>query len=105
MSGKTKQAQVKSLISVSPKLYRYFTTELENRYHIHSYDFQADAIKKENGIYIILRFGDYFDQKKEQFFSNNKLEDKKELEAFIIEAGEFCKQVLIDDYFKRMAPK
>ncbi|RKQ30751.1 hypothetical protein [Oceanobacillus halophilus] len=104
MSEKTKKEKINSLISISPKLYRYITSELQKRYHVHSYDLQAGAIKKEHGIHVFLRFGERFSHEKEQFFSDEKLEDGKELDAFIEEAGEACKQVLIDDYFKRMTP-
>jgi len=106
LSNKTKksQNQVRSLISVSPKLYRYITSELEKRYHIHSYDLQAGAITKENGIHIFVRFGEHYNHEKDQFLTNEMLEDEKVLETFVEEVGEACKQVMIDDYFNKMAP-
>ncbi|MFD1848513.1 hypothetical protein [Oceanobacillus bengalensis] len=98
------EINIKSLISISPKLYQKITKELENKYHIHSYDLQVTGIKQEEGIKVVLRFGEHFNNEKEQFFSYESLEDDKALDTFIDEAGETCKQVLIDDYFKKMAP-
>jgi hypothetical protein len=106
LSNKTKENknQVRSLISVSPKLYRYITSELEKKYHIHSYDLQADAILKENGIHILLRYGEHYNNEKDQFLTHEMLENKKVLETFVEEVGEVCKQVMIDDYFNKMTP-
>ncbi|WP_068672615.1 hypothetical protein [Oceanobacillus sp. Castelsardo] len=106
MSNQTKESknQLRSLISVSPKLYRYITSELEKRYHIHSYDLQAGAIKKDDGVHIFLRYGEHYNNEKDQFLTNEMLEDGKVLETFVEEVGEACKQVMIDDYFNKMTP-
>ncbi|SHF54997.1 hypothetical protein [Ornithinibacillus halophilus] len=103
--GEKKDEQIQSLISISPTLYRLITRELENQYHIHSYDIQVFGIREEDGIRVIIRHGDDFAHKKEQFFFFKQIEDvSDELKDFITSTGESCKQVLIDDYFKRMAP-
>ncbi|SET17288.1 hypothetical protein SAMN05216389_106161 [Oceanobacillus limi] len=98
-------AEIKSLLSISPKAYRFIVNELEANYHIHSYDIQASGIKKKDGIHIILRFGEQFTNKEERFFLNKQVESLgDELREFVESTGETCKQVLIDDYFKTMAP-
>lgn len=106
MSKQTKenQGKIKSLISVSPKLYRFITTNLADKYHIHSYDIQVGAVEKEKGIHIYLKYGEHFTYEKEQFFTTEMLEDEKALEAFIDEVGDTCKEAMIEDYFNRMTP-
>lgn len=96
--------QEKSLITLSPKLYRHITKRLQDRYHIHSYDLQANGLKKEDGLHVIIRFGEHYNHEKEKYISNEALENDKKLDPFIKEVGEACKQVLIDDYFKKMTP-
>jgi hypothetical protein len=95
-----------SLRSLSPKLYQYITEKLFEDYHIHSFDVQIDAEEKEEGIHIILRFGEYFTHSEEHFCSSDSLEkdNDKELDEFIDKTGEECKQVLIDDYYRMMTP-
>ncbi|QHS21446.1 hypothetical protein GWK91_00050 [Virgibacillus sp. MSP4-1] len=104
MSEKTVNHKPRPLMSVSPRLYRYITEELENQYRIHSYDLQLHAIQQEDGIQVLLLFGDNFDHQKKQYFSQEELEDNQALSTFIEEVGEECKKVMIDDYFNRMAP-
>ncbi|MUK88008.1 hypothetical protein GMD78_06295 [Ornithinibacillus sp. L9] len=105
MSVSKSENRVQSLVIVSPKLYRYITTELEHLYHIHSYDVQIGAIKKKDGIQVIVRFGKHFSKKEEQFFLHEQVKElSKEVKEFVESTGEACKKALIDDYFKMMAP-
>lgn len=106
MSKETKQnqEQIRSLISISPQLYQYITSNLATKYHIHSYDIQVGALKKETGIHIYLKFGEYYNHEIDQFFTNEMLEDESVLQGFVDEIGETCKEVMIEDYFNRMTP-
>ncbi|WP_188205551.1 hypothetical protein [Alkalibacillus aidingensis] len=106
MSQKETKEKSQSLISVSPKLNREIVSRLEEQYHIHSYDIQANAIKKENGIHILIYFGEHFTHKEDAFFTYEQINQiSDEIKEFIEKTGEACKQVLIDDYYKMMAPK
>lgn len=95
----------KPLRAISPKLYMFITKELEKQFHIQPYDVQVDAIQKDEGMQISVRFGEQFSQQVEQFFSSDALwDDRKQLQQFIQKTGESCKDVLIKNYFRMMAP-
>ncbi|KIO66895.1 hypothetical protein B4064_2039 [Caldibacillus thermoamylovorans] len=64
-----------------------------------------EAINKDEGIKLIVRFGENFNHSSEQFFSNEQLENEKlALKEFIAKTGGQCIQVLKDDYFNKMTP-
>ncbi|GAB3060219.1 hypothetical protein [Virgibacillus ainsalahensis] len=106
MTEDTQQKKSKFLRLVSPKLYNYILNQFEDEYNIHSYDFQAEGIKEETGILVLLRFGEQYTHIKEHFFSFEAIkEEKDELDEFVKEAGEYCTEILIADYYKMMEPK
>jgi hypothetical protein len=87
---------------VLPKLYDFLNIELE-KFHIHSYDYQANMVEKRDGYEIILRFGEGFTQTLSQFFKYEVIEEKgQDLLDFIQLSGESCKNILVADYFKMM---
>jgi hypothetical protein len=89
---------------VSPKLYDKLITELE-KLHIHPYDYQATVVEKENGLEVILRFGEGFIQSETQLTTYQAIEKgSPEINDFIKTVGESCKKALIADYFKMMKP-
>ncbi|WP_033829488.1 hypothetical protein [Bacillus andreraoultii] len=93
------------LHTISPSLYRFVLSELENNFNIQPYDFQADGIKNEDGIQIIIMFGENFTHRMEQYFTNHSItKQNDDLKEFLTKVGEKCIQVLKDDYFKMMTP-
>ncbi len=104
MVRKLSQKKIQSLQIVYPNLYRWIVEELEEKFCIHSYDIQADAIQKENGVEVIIRFGQYFHHQKKEFLSNPIERSSEEFNKFIHKIGKACREVLIDDYFKMMTP-
>ncbi|MFD2760803.1 hypothetical protein [Lentibacillus juripiscarius] len=95
----------RSLRVILPELYSFITTELEDRYNIHPYDIQANAVKEASGYKIILYYGDNYAHQKAQSFSVKSLQSfDTELTAFIEEVGESCKEVMIADYYRMMKP-
>ncbi|MGM8364955.1 hypothetical protein ACLIBG_05650 [Virgibacillus sp. W0181] len=105
MVDKTEQKTAKGLRVIDPKLFRYIVNKLNDSHNIHSYDIEALAVKEASGLTITLRYGENYAQSKEAFFSfeiiNNRSE---ELNAFIQEAADECKEVMVADYFKMMKP-
>lgn len=90
---------------ISPSLFRYVLSELESKFHIQPYDFQVDGIKQEDGIQIIIMFGENFTHRMEQFFTNHSINQQNDdLKEFLTKVGEKCIQVLKDDYFRMMTP-
>ena len=64
-----------------------------------------NAIEKDKGLQIIVKYGERFDHQSEQFIAFTSIEEKDEkVHSFIEETGKACKQVLIDDYFRMMTP-
>ncbi|MGM8216477.1 hypothetical protein ACLIA0_12980 [Bacillaceae bacterium W0354] len=105
ISGNESSINIQPLLSISPKLHHYISSELLSQFHIHSYDFQTYANKTDEGINLIIRFGSQFSHEKEMFIRNDQLNTiSSEFEEFVKETGKACKQVLIDDYFNKMAP-
>lgn len=106
MNKKHDTPKQRSLRLISPKVYNYITETLEQTHNIHSYDLKMDAIPKQDGITIIVRFGETFSHHKEQYFTFDQLEEGicDELKEFVTDLGEACTKVLIDDYFKIYAP-
>lgn len=95
----------KLLRAVSPKLYSLITTELEKRFNVQPYDIQAEAKVKDNGIVAIVRYGEQFNQQKEQFFPSDAIQkDSQVLLQFVKETGEACQERMIKDYYRMMAP-
>jgi len=95
----------KSLRAVSPKLHLLIMSELESKYNIQPYDVQAEAIKKDKGIQVLLKFGERFTHQEEQYFPFSQIrKESKVLDAFIQSSGEACKEVMIQDYYRMMAP-
>ncbi|GAA0444652.1 hypothetical protein GCM10008983_22580 [Lentibacillus halophilus] len=104
-SNQTASGNERSLRIILPELYHFITTELENRYNIHKYDIQANAIKEESGYKVILYYGDGFAHQMSRSLTNDVLHNKREaLTEFLEEAGESCKEVMIADYFRMMKP-
>ena len=96
--------EIQTLRVIAPDIYQIITSELEKQ-NIHSYDVQINAIKKEQGLQIILLFGENFTHKKEQFFTHEAIKNfSDEIIAFAKETGESCKEVMISEYFKMMRP-
>jgi hypothetical protein len=96
------EEKIQSLPVASPKLSHYITDQLEEKFHIQSYDIQLNVIHKENGVLLQILYGEMFTHKLELFLT--KLETNPDLDMFIQEAGEAITKVLIDDYFKMMTP-
>lgn|SRR5690625_2329474 len=94
----------KPLRMISPEIYNHIISEVKD-YNIHSYDLLVNGIKKENGMQIILRFGENFAREQTKLLSLKVLEEKgDELTNFIRSTAETCKKAMIDDYFDKMAP-
>ncbi|GGA81650.1 hypothetical protein [Ornithinibacillus halotolerans] len=105
MTNKNKQLNLKSLRFLSPKLYNYITDILQETYNIHSYDLQMDAEQKEDGLQVIIRYGETFSHKQANFFTHEQIDNlSNEILDFVNKTGEACTEVLIDDYFKIYAP-
>mgnify|MGYP001289209612 CR=1 FL=1 len=103
--SESNEQRYRSLMIVSPKLYRYITDGLEEEYRIHSYDLKLLGKKVENGIEVIVRHGEYFDHEVTHFFKTEEIEEgHPSLDTFIKETGDTARKVLIDNYFKIMAP-
>jgi hypothetical protein len=95
----------KLLRAVSPKLYTLITAELEKQFNVQPYDIQAEGRQKENGIVAVIRYGEQFTQKKEQFFPFDSIQkDNKVLLQFVEETGKACQEIMIKDYYRMMAP-
>lgn len=96
------QGEQRALRAVSPKLFRYISETLEEG-NIHPYDIQASSVEKEDGLQVFIQYGDNFTQSKSAYFSYQSIEKlDKEIETFIKEIAEACKQTMIADYFKMM---
>jgi hypothetical protein len=94
-----------SLRLISPKLYTYITEELQRLHNIHSYDLVIDAIPYDEGLEVIIRYGETFSHKCEARFTHKQIDEiSTELVEFVKETGEVCREVLINDYFKLHAP-
>jgi len=79
--------------------------KLEEEFHIQPYDIQMNAIKNEKGFEIIVTYGERFAHRSEQFMTFQSIKKRDEIvNKFIRKTGETCKQVLIDDYFRKMTP-
>src|SRR5699024_7820567 len=90
------------LRAVSPDLFDEITSELE-KYNIHLNDIQANVIKKEDGLEVIVLFGENFNQPRSQFFTNESVEAQyDDIQRFAYDIAEVCKEVMIADYFKMM---
>lgn len=101
----TNKELARPLNAVSPRLYRYITSELEKNFNIHTYDLQIDGIKESDEIHVIIKYGKYFTEKLGKIIPIEEIENPSAvLNEFIKEAGEACTKVLIDDYFKKMTP-
>lgn len=90
------------LRAVAPHLFEQITTELE-LYNIHLNDIQANVVKKDEGLHVIVLFGENFTQSKSHFFSSAK-DDVNEIEMkqFAHKIAEACREIMVADYFKMM---
>ncbi len=96
--------RTKSLRVVFPQLYQSILAELE-KLNIHSYDMQINAEKQKDGVRLILQFGENFTHQKTQFFTYEAIENNSsEMTKFVKVTGEACKEVMINEYFKKMRP-
>ncbi|MEH7119465.1 hypothetical protein V7128_18915 [Neobacillus vireti] len=85
-----------------PSLYDHMV-EIFATYHIHPYDVQATASKKEDGYEVLLRFAANFSQSITKQFNLEQIEQPDEdVTRFFQEAAETCKSFLIADYYKMM---
>ncbi|MFC3040630.1 hypothetical protein ACFOGI_10265 [Virgibacillus xinjiangensis] len=99
------EKKAKFLRVLSPKLYRFLTSQLEEQFHIHSYDIQLEGIQEENGILVILQYGEGFTHVEEEVFSMDEIEQEGEdLQDFVQRTGEACREVMIADYYKMVKP-
>lgn len=90
------------LRAVSPELFEHITAELEKS-NIHPNDIQANAIKKDDGLDVTVRFGDNFGQTRSQFFAYADINSNHEsINTFANDIAEACREVMIADYFKMM---
>src|SRR5690625_1355945 len=104
MGEKGKNQTMRPLRIISPKLYTLIIGEFET-YNIHSYDLMIEGEKKDKGIQIRILFGEHFAHTETEFFSFESIEKMSdELIQFIKSAAETCKETMIADYFKMMAP-
>ncbi|MUV36731.1 hypothetical protein JNUCC1_00535 [Lentibacillus sp. JNUCC-1] len=104
MADQTTQ-KAKSLRVIAPQLYKDIINAMTAKHNIHSYDIQATAIEKKDGLTIILRFGEEFAHTQEAFFTHETIKDRgEELNQFIQETADICKDVMVKDYFKMMKP-
>lgn len=91
-----------SLRIVLPDLYKDIVDKLKEQ-HIHAYDIQASAVKKENGFEVFIRFGEGFTQKQSQYFTYEAIEKTDQaITNFVEGIGKACKEIMIADYFKMM---
>ena len=94
----------KPLRIISPHLYNTIVSELEI-YNIHSYDVLMNGNKGEEGIQITLQFGEDYAHQETKFFSFKEIEEvADDFIQFIKKVAETCKEAMIADYFKMMAP-
>lgn len=92
------------LRAVSPDLFKKVTSDLE-KYNIHLNDIQANAVKKDDGLDVIILFGESFNQFKSHFFTYDEIDSNDvKVSQFINEVAEACKDIMIADYFKMMKP-
>jgi len=103
MEEKKQQAKGKFLRVVSPKLYLYLTSQFSDQFNIHPYDIRYEGIEKEDGVLVILRYGEDYIQMIEYFFTFAEIDEEgEELTEFVEETGEICQEVMIADYYKMM---
>lgn len=93
----------KPLRALSPDLYLWMTQELEKQFHIQPYDVQIDGVEKDEGMEVIIRYGEQFSQHSKQFFSSAAINEKS-IQKFIESTGEICQETLIKNYYRMMAP-
>lgn len=104
MIDNEKRKQLKSLRTISPKLYHFIISEL-TVFNIHSYDVLLEGIERKTGIEIVLHYGHNFIRHQTAFFSFKTIEEHgDDLKEFINDVSEDCKKTMIDDYFNQMAP-
>ncbi|HLQ71726.1 MAG TPA: hypothetical protein VK142_07970 [Bacillota bacterium] len=90
------------LRAVSPDLFNVIISELE-KYNIHLNDIQANVIIKEDGLDVIVLFGEHFNQTKSRFFTHESIESQfEDIQRFAYDIAEACREVMIADYFKMM---
>lgn len=96
--------QTRTLRIIAPKLYEFITNELEKE-NIHSYDVQMKALQKEEGIHVFLWYGEKYNNQADAFFSHQVVEELgEEIEEFIKNVAESCKEIMLNEYFKMMKP-
>ncbi|WP_026700641.1 hypothetical protein [Salibacterium aidingense] len=96
------QHQEKSLRIVAPDIYNKLILELD-AYHIQPYDIQANAVEYENGLKLILYYGEQFPHAEEKFASFEEWHEwSKDLSAFMESTAQTLKQTMAADYFKMM---
>ncbi|QHS22470.1 hypothetical protein GWK91_05670 [Virgibacillus sp. MSP4-1] len=104
MKSTENKLKVQPLRTVSKPLYEELISEL-GKFHIHSFDVQAKAIEKDDGMEIILHFGESFSQQLSKNFTSKQIENTgHEIKEFIRESAEKMKEIMIADYFKMIKP-
>jgi len=87
---------------ISPHLFEQITAELE-KYNVHLNDIQANVVEKDDGLEVIVLFGEHFSQSKSHFFGHSESDfDEVEIKQFANTVAEACKEVMVADYFKMM---
>ena len=90
------------LRAANPSLFQQLQIELE-KLHIHPYDIEAFGAKKEDGVEVILKYGESFSHVRTQYFTNTAINEKATvISQFFKETGDDCQKVLIADYYKMM---
>lgn len=73
--------------------------------HIHPFDVKADAVRDENGLRLVIRYGDGFNQTDSRFFTNESLKRMDgEVIAFFNDIKDACQKAMKTDYFSTMNP-
>jgi hypothetical protein len=100
----TEQLQRGKLLRVvSPELYGYLSDEFEKKFNIHPFDIQLEGIEREDGIQVLLHYGEGFANQMDTFFPYSAIApESDELKEFTVSAGETCKEAMVADYYKMM---
>lgn len=89
---------------VAPEVYEALMETLADL-HLHPYDVKADAVKKANGLLLIISYGQGFSQTESHFFSYGSLEQMNDdVTAFFNIIKDSCQKALMYDYFETMNP-
>jgi hypothetical protein len=74
------------------------------KFSIHPYDVEASVMGKQEGMELILRFGDGFTQSTRCYFSETALHDHEEVRRFFKQSARACQMAMIADYYRMTKP-